>query len=719
VLNKFSRSTKIVISTLILVGFILSTSGSLVTSAQSTASWWEVRKMYLAEFGAAQPAGLAFSPTAGTFLIASAQSADLVLVTMHEDPAGELELAAAIPDPLNMAFDARAGRLVAFDPAANELWDIRTRPSGLPDPAQDAVTRTSARQFGLERARGMSIDPNSGRLFILDTALQRIVAVTPHANGRFDDESAVRENRVTQIPLPNLRAENLRGLAYNPQNRSLYVLDVSQNQLHQLTEQGQLVSTRDVSDLRLTDPQTMLIAPSADMTDDPAIMNLFILDNTSSNGSITEVSFREAEIIQQAQTFPATLVNTIDTSKAAWYPSSPDPAGIAFRPATGGLYITDSEVEENHPDFVGKNVFEATTSGSLFATCDTLAFSREPTGAAVNPANGRIYISDDNNDRIYEVNLVDGVYCNGNDTVTSLDTRTFGSQDPEGVAYGENKLFISDGVNAEVYVYDLGANGVLGGGDDQYLYSFDTYAMGLRDPEGIEYNFDKGTLYIVSTIGGDRLLAETTTTGTLINYYDLNFLGKEPRSGLAFGPGSQNPNIKNIYLASRGVDNGADPNENDGKVWEIDIGSPPSGPTATFTATFTPEATLTFTPTPTNTPLPEDSPTPTPTSTSTATPVPQPAVAVDSITPNNASPGSTVDAVISGANFQPGAAVEFQNGTGPAPTTSNVVVANSNSIQVTISIKTGGPPRIRQWDVRVTNPDGSTAVLPAGFTVIP
>jgi hypothetical protein len=286
-------------------------------------------------------------------------------------------------------------------------------------------------------------------------------------------------------------------------------------------------------------------------------------------------TYRESALVTHVEILPAYLVNTIDTSKAAWNPSSPDPAGIAYWPETGYLLISDSEVEEDHPDFQGVNIFISQLDGTLVSTCDTLAFSLEPTGVAVNSNTNRIYFSDDNARKIFEVDLgPDGEYCTSDDVVTSLDTRAFDSFDPEAVAYGENTLFIADGVGAEVYVVDLGADGVIGGEDDQFLYSFDTFDLGLRHAEGIEYNAEHRSLFIVSDHPNDRSMGEVTLFGWPIRYFDLSFLGSVSRSGVAYAPGSQNPAIYNVYISSIGVDNDVDPEENDGKVWEIFLGNP-------------------------------------------------------------------------------------------------------------------------------------------------
>lgn len=94
-------------------------------------------------------------------------------------------------------------------------------------------------------------------------------------------------------------------------------------------------------------------------------------------------------------------------------------------------------------------------------------------------------------------------------------------------------------------------------------------------------------------------------------------------------------------------------------------------------------------------------------------------VTVTGITPNSVQAGSSVNVTISGSGFAAGAAVVLQNGTGPTPQVSNVVVVNANTITATISASSGGPPRNRVWDVRVTNSNGSSGVLAGGFTVTP
>jgi len=91
---------------------------------------------------------------------------------------------------------------------------------------------------------------------------------------------------------------------------------------------------------------------------------------------------------------------------------------------------------------------------------------------------------------------------------------------------------------------------------------------------------------------------------------------------------------------------------------------------------------------------------------------------ITGIDPNSMPAGYTVSVTISGSGFTDGASVTFENGAGPAPEASNIFV-DANEITASVTAKSGGPPRNRAWDVRVTNPDGSSAVLLGGFTVNP
>jgi hypothetical protein len=91
---------------------------------------------------------------------------------------------------------------------------------------------------------------------------------------------------------------------------------------------------------------------------------------------------------------------------------------------------------------------------------------------------------------------------------------------------------------------------------------------------------------------------------------------------------------------------------------------------------------------------------------------------VTSISPNSVQLPITFVATIGGTGFGDDAQVTLDNGSGPTPTVTDVSVVDSSTITATITVKSGGPPKPRNWDVTVTS-GGASATLPAGLTVLP
>ena len=542
-------------------------------------SWYEVRSIRMDEHGLSSLQGFAFLPIADTFLVWG-ENGQVIGISMHEDHIDTTGMTIPAGDSLNIAFSDHHSSLYLLDQSRAELAELNINQNDLTNQSTAAIRRFNIHAVGLKDANGITFDPDSGDLFMLDAKSAQILVIAPSpAASGFEGNTAMHDGRVSRINIKKLGDGNWQGIAFNPFNRHLYLSNPVQNKLYELTENGQEVYVYDLSILHLADPRAMLFAPSVDTTDDPATMDLFIQDSSQ----IVELSLQAPTALPSGVTLlPAKLVHIIDTSNAAWYPSAPDPAGIDYWPLTNRLLIADSEVDEMSIYFTGKNVYLSTTSGNLTGTCSTMSFTNEPTGVAINPNNNHIFIStDDANDRVFEIGLgPDGTYCTADDTVTTTDVSgLYGVNDAEDVAYGNNTVFVAGGTAAEVYRIPLGPNGVLGGGDDGPMTHFDTAGWGFHDLEGIGFNADNGTLFIVSTQGSEHYLGETSTTGTFLRAYDLSLMGTQGniRSDVAYAPSSQNPAVKSIYIASRGIDNDSNRKENDGKVWEIRISgsSPP------------------------------------------------------------------------------------------------------------------------------------------------
>jgi len=276
----------------------------------------------------------------------------------------------------------------------------------------------------------------------------------------------------------------------------------------------------------------------------------------------------------RAQT-TASVIHVTETS--SWPRPSPDPMGLAYLPSRHRLIVADSEVDEVAL-FDGANVFMLTAGGSPKRGLDVTSYTREPADVAVGPGGRSLLFADDLIDRIFRVRPGrDGRWGTDDDRVAWFPTKPFGSSDPEGLGYGAGSLFITDGIDKEVYRLDAGANhrfdGVAPSGDD-VVTSFDTSSLGLRDPEDVAFDRESGHLFLISRT--DLMIVEVTTEGELVDSVDISSSGIDSPAGVVLAPGSDDPGVTHVYVADRGVDNNDAPAENDGRIFEFELiaGSP-------------------------------------------------------------------------------------------------------------------------------------------------
>ncbi len=99
-------------------------------------------------------------------------------------------------------------------------------------------------------------------------------------------------------------------------------------------------------------------------------------------------------------------------------------------------------------------------------------------------------------------------------------------------------------------------------------------------------------------------------------------------------------------------------------------------------------------------------------------PTTTPQIGILSVTPTTAEADTTVILTITGFGFETGTAVGFQAGQGMPPEVAGVQVASSTTMMVTVNA-INSTPRPQTWDLRVTNPDGTSFMLESAFTVNP
>jgi hypothetical protein len=281
-----------------------------------------------------------------------------------------------------------------------------------------------------------------------------------------------------------------------------------------------------------------------------------------------------APLAQAAPT--ATQVNVTLTS--TWTPPSPDPSGLTYRANTSNVLVSDSEVDETAFS-AGVNIWEMSPAGAVATTGNTNARTTEPLDVAWDNVAKHLYIVDDVADDVFRINpQADGLFGTADDTSSrELNTNLFGNTDPEGLAYraDDRSIYLTDGASSTLFHVDRGLDGNWGGGTlgDDVITSFDTAALGMRDPEDVEYDPVSGHLFLVSR--NDDAIAEVTTDGTLVNTIDIAFASLVHPTGITLAPGSDDPSETHVYVSDRGVTEAVSPGQNDGRIFEFAIETDP------------------------------------------------------------------------------------------------------------------------------------------------
>ncbi|HUP76711.1 MAG TPA: hypothetical protein VM282_26990, partial [Acidimicrobiales bacterium] len=524
----------------------------------------EVQTVWTRDLGVARPSGLAYDPKRRQFLISGEAANETVILRMgHDEEFRGTSRVARLANPRTLAFDATEDALTAVDGADRVAFggeDITALGSSPP-------RRTSITSLGLREPSSATVDPRTGTWHVLERGANAIASVNPNST------TATRRS----LPFP------ASVIAFNPSDSLLYAMSPSRNEIHGLDADGNVTKSYSLELVTLVDPVAMTFAPSTDPTDDPDNLNLFIADagGPQSSGGVTEASL---DIVTTAVTTldTATLMRLTHTSQ--WSPASPDPSGVTWMPGVDQLVVVDSEVDETtgagwhdvnmwRTDRLGAVVGTGTTWGPNAATVNgSVGYSREPTGVGYDAATNTLFISDDSAGKVFVVKPgSDNRFGTSDDVVTWVDMNAYGSTDTEDPEFdpATGHLFVLDGVGMEIYRINP-VDGIFGNGNDSMTH-FDISHLGPRDFEGLTRDPGRGTLY-VGARSTKQIFEIDQNDGTLIRTIDasgipdLTFI-----SGLAVYPASDGSGVMRMGIVDRAVDNGPDPNENDGKLFEIAV----------------------------------------------------------------------------------------------------------------------------------------------------
>lgn len=239
---------------------------------------------------------------------------------------------------------------------------------------------------------------------------------------------------------------------------------------------------------------------------------------------------------------------------------SGDPSGIAYVPELDLLFIVDSEHDES-PYFSPMNLFTAHLDGSFAGPVSLRAFTREPTGIAYNPLNGRLYITDDDARKIFIVDPHDP-----GTLISSIDLAPYKLNDAEDPAI--------DPVTGHIYLLDGVSRRLVELSETGSLISSTVLPTAIKDAEALAYDAERDVFYIASgatkgTIFQTDHDGHILATIDLLNDYRNPISGSSPKiKGLELAP-SSDPNDGD-RLSLYAVDYGKDQSL-DGRIFEIDL----------------------------------------------------------------------------------------------------------------------------------------------------
>ena len=558
-----------------------------------------VREMEAEKTGLSGPAGVVYSSQANIFHVVESHGNDNNLsdevvinnISVFGHQVGSTSIKIGSVDPINIVMDNQLGRLFIYQSTTHQLIEVYEDATGNLDP--NTFTINDASYFGLQDPQGMTYDPTQGYLYFLDAVGPQLIRIMLQPESSFTDAT------IDVVNLSWASSMGLHGLAFDPVSGKFYTVSPSEQRLYEFTNSGEMVAFRDLFEFNLSNPQGILFAPSGDQTDNPMESSLYLADSgfpidpgtdlfSSDNsttagtpGKIVELSLVQP-LEQINADFSSALIKTTNTS--TFSKPSPDPAGLTYIKSRNRLLISDADVEEikqGITHFTGANLWEVALGGTVdrtanistvpYSTPSLVPMTNEPTGVTWNPGSGHYYFSDDNALSIYDLDPgIDGLFGTADDSWTSFST-ILENGDPEGIAYDTwgDRLFVIDGTNLEVYAYTLSG---------AFINQFDVGSLGALDTESIEFNPISGSFFILSNLTSRKVFEVNVDsspvypnlwTTLLLNTIDISGASPNDPAGLAYAPASNGSGAMRFYIVDRGVDNDIDPNENDGKMYEM------------------------------------------------------------------------------------------------------------------------------------------------------
>ena len=209
---------------------ILLSLAQVVPAIGQTPYFQEVRSIYNSRTGISMPIGLTYVDGARTMLVVpranstqNGSGTSLAMISIMGDPVGNVTLPFVIQNPLDVAFSELEGALYVLDPATRILFKVPISTAGQTVLETSLIEVTDLSSIPLQNPTGITFDPDTGTLYILDGGQQEIFSIAPKSQRNLGGADALKEGRLHTISVKGTGLVNPRGIAFDPQNKSLYI----------------------------------------------------------------------------------------------------------------------------------------------------------------------------------------------------------------------------------------------------------------------------------------------------------------------------------------------------------------------------------------------------------------------------------------------------------------------------------------------------------------
>jgi hypothetical protein len=190
-------------------------------------------------------------------------------------------------EPTGLGYDNVSDTLfVSDDTGTRSVFVVKSGPDGLFGTTDDVVSTINMGSFGATDTEDPEYDPVSGHLFVLSGTDREIYRIDP-VDGVFANGNDI----VTSFDISHLGPTDFEGLTSSVARGSLFVGSRNTDQIFEITHDGQLVRTIDVSSIGgLGFVSGLAMAPSST---DPSVMSLWIVDrgvDEVNDGELFEIS---------------------------------------------------------------------------------------------------------------------------------------------------------------------------------------------------------------------------------------------------------------------------------------------------------------------------------------------------------------------------------------------------------------------------------------------